>query len=414
VSRIFMSHANGDARQALALRQWLIEIFLDLDAATGLRAGLGWKDELRLGSARCEAVICLLSANWAASAECKTAYRTAESLGKQILVARLEDLGKAYDTFEWQRCDLFADGPQAEIAVAGGPPVRFNSAALHQLRRTIEGSGIGAESFPWPPSSDPNRAPYRGWEPFEDVDAAVFFGRDASIVRGLDTLRGMRLSGLKSLFVVLGPSGSGKSSYLRAGLISRLRRDDRHFLVLDAMRPQRNALTGPDGSAAVIYAARRRFGLRDRSLGELRHACLSGVDRVVDLLAELRAAAAQRLVDGAGADSAPTLVLPIDQTEELFSPGAGEEAEAFLKLLAGLLSRMNAPKSASSSPRPSGPTATRRCRTIPPSRTSVPCCSTTSSPCRLRSSQKSSPAPPAASLMAVGGWRWPRPWSTAC
>ncbi len=35
---------------------------------------------------------------------------------------------------------------------------------------------------------------------------------------GLDELRAMRLSGLKSLFVVLGPSGSGKSSLLRAGL----------------------------------------------------------------------------------------------------------------------------------------------------------------------------------------------------
>jgi len=67
------------------------------------------------------------------------------------------------------------------------------------------------------------------------------------------------------------------------------RRDERHFLVLDAMRPQRNALTGPDGLAAAIHAARRRLGLHDTSLGELVTACLSDVGRVVDLLAELRA-----------------------------------------------------------------------------------------------------------------------------
>ena len=58
----------------------------------------------------------------------------------------------------------------------------------------------------------------------------VFFGRDAAIVRGLDELRTLRLSGLKSLFVVLGPSGSGKSSFLRAGLIPRLQREDRRFV----------------------------------------------------------------------------------------------------------------------------------------------------------------------------------------
>ena len=38
----------------------------------------------------------------------------------------------------------------------------------------------------------------------------MFFGRDAQIVRGLEVLRGMCTSGVKSLFVILGPSGSGK------------------------------------------------------------------------------------------------------------------------------------------------------------------------------------------------------------
>ena len=49
----------------------------------------------------------------------------------------------------------------------------------------------------------------------------MFFGRDAQIVRGLEVLRGMRTSGVKSLFVILGPSGAGKSSFLRAGLRDR-------------------------------------------------------------------------------------------------------------------------------------------------------------------------------------------------
>jgi hypothetical protein len=50
-------------------------------------------------------VICLLSKSWEASHECKTEYRTAERLGKQILCARLEDLSDTDITTEWQRCD---------------------------------------------------------------------------------------------------------------------------------------------------------------------------------------------------------------------------------------------------------------------------------------------------------------------
>ena len=60
----------------------------------------------------------------------------------------------------------------------------------------------------------------------------------------------MRSSGVESLFVILGPSGAGKSSFLRAGLVPRLRREDRQFLVLDTVRPERNPLTGDRGLAA--------------------------------------------------------------------------------------------------------------------------------------------------------------------
>jgi len=49
--------------------------------------------------------------------------------------------------------------------------------------------------------------------------AAVFFGRHPQILRGLDTLRGMSPTGVEGLSVILGPSGVGKSSFLRAGLL---------------------------------------------------------------------------------------------------------------------------------------------------------------------------------------------------
>ena len=340
----------------MALKKWLAEqrpelaneICLDIDPESGLQVGARWKGQLFESNSRCEAVICLLSRSWQASAECKTEYRTAEGLGKQILVARLQDLGGIDITSEWQRCDLFAEGAQTEIAVPRGKPVRFNTAALYALRKAIEGTGVGPHNFVWPPKTDPGRAPYRGWEPFEDIDAGVFFGRDAAIVRGLDELRTMRfgllarLAGRKSLFVLLGPSGAGKSSFLRAGLIPRLQREDRRFVVLGIVRPQRAALTGDHGLAAAIDTANKALRLVGAPLGEIKTACLHDPDRVVELLVALRAAAGKRLADAGQDGPAPTLVLPLDQAEELFSADAGPEAGQFLTLIGELISRINA------------------------------------------------------------------------
>ena len=164
----------------------------------------------------------------------------------------------------------------------------------------------------------------------------MFFGRDAQIVRALDMLRAMRTTGVDSLFVVLGPSGSGKSSFLRAGLLPRLRREDRHFVLLDIMRPERHALTGDTGLAHAISAGRRRLGLEQPPLGDIEIACTADPAAVRALLGECRQAAAQRVPDAGSDAPAPTLVLPLDQAEELFTADAGAEAAAFLELIAEL------------------------------------------------------------------------------
>lgn len=346
MSRIFLSHSSIDVREAIALKHWLgeqdpglrDEIFLEVDPDTGLLPGVRWRDELFRANSRCEAVICLISRHWEASAECRTEFRTAENLGKQIFCARLGTGAAAGITSEWQGCDLAGDGEQTIVEVPGSDAVSFATAGLYRLRDAIRGAGVGAQHFDWPPATDPDRAPYRGWEPFEECDAAVFFGRDAPLVRGLDSLRAMRqrITGDQSFFVVLGPSGAGKSSFLRAGLLPRLRRDDARFLPLAIVRPQRNVLTGDTGLAAALYAARHTVGLDAPSLGDIKAACLREPGRIGDLLGELQRVAAARL-PGRGADGQPpTLVVPLDQAEELFSADAGGESGQFLRLLAAV------------------------------------------------------------------------------
>jgi hypothetical protein len=343
VSRIFLSHHHDESRQAVALKQWLAEqdpplahdIFLDLDRRSGIRAGR-WKHELLKAKSRCEAVICMLSQKWAGSVECQLEFRNAEDMGKHIICVRLEPSNADDLTRDWQRFDLFGEGERTAIDIGDGSPVLFNSEALYRIRDGIRGTGISAESFVWPPQDDRQRAPYRGWEPIEEQDAGVFFGRDAELVLALDALREMRKKEYQTLFVVLGPSGSGKSSFMRAGLMPRLRREDRHFSPLAIMRPERRAITGKTGLANAIHEARCRLGLDSPSLGAIKSACASDPVRVRELLVELQQTAAARL-PGSDADTAPpTLVLPIDQAEELFSADAGQEAAAFLGLLTAI------------------------------------------------------------------------------
>jgi hypothetical protein len=64
----------------------------------------------------------------------------------------------------------------------------------------------------------PGVCPYRGLQTFDEEHAEFFFGRDADVQRLLERLKEARF------LAVLGPSGSGKSSLVRAGLVPALKK----------------------------------------------------------------------------------------------------------------------------------------------------------------------------------------------
>jgi WD40 repeat protein/DNA-binding SARP family transcriptional activator len=64
--------------------------------------------------------------------------------------------------------------------------------------------------------------PYKGLRPFHEVDAEVFFGRDALVEQLVGRLK--EKNGEDRFLALVGPSGSGKSSVIRAGLIPFLRK----------------------------------------------------------------------------------------------------------------------------------------------------------------------------------------------
>ncbi len=76
---------------------------------------------------------------------------------------------------------------------------------LEHIRREIGGT---ARALP------PERiGPFRGLGRFEDTDRDLYFGRSSEVAAALETLRG------RGLVALLGPSGSGKSSLARAGVL---------------------------------------------------------------------------------------------------------------------------------------------------------------------------------------------------
>ncbi len=348
MARIFLSHSSSDNAAAIALGDWLAaegwdDFFLDLSAARGIAAGELWERRLHEEANRCEAVVFLISRAWLASQWCVRELTLADKLNKQIFGVLIEDIPVAdlpADLTATRQVVNLAAGKDHRIFTPELPDgsegyVLFSQGGLSRLREGLMRAGLDARYFAWPPEDDPERPPYRGLAPMEAEDAGIFYGREAPTIEVLDRLRGLAQAAAPRILAIIGASGAGKSSFLRAGLAPRLRRDDRNFLMLPILRPERAALSGEDGLVRVLEAAAKSFGLA-KSRADIRSAVQAGAAEVSALLAALAGAAGPPDADDAGGGRTPRLVLAIDQGEELFLAEGAEEAAAFLDLVRDL------------------------------------------------------------------------------
>jgi hypothetical protein len=332
MSCLFISHSSLNNDKAIAMREWLVhngwdDVFLDLDPHAGLAPGEHWRKALAAAAGRCEAVLCLISPEWNASSWCLNEFLLAKQYGKYVfpIIVSAIDIRELPGeiTANHQAVDLVHDPNGYE-----------------RLKEGLRRAGLTPETFPFPAG----RRPYPGFEPLTEQDAAIFFGREAPIVRGLDRLRSMREVAAERMLVILGASGAGKSSYLRAGLWPRLQRDDRNFVLLPVIRPERAAVSGKFGllmalEAAVGNTRADEPAMRDlpRSRGAIGDFIKAGPDGLNRLLAGLRAARLSALVDHKG--RTPTVIIAIDQGEELFNEEGRAEAEWLMELLAAGLAQ---------------------------------------------------------------------------
>jgi formylglycine-generating enzyme required for sulfatase activity len=350
MSRLFISHSSGNNAEAVAIRDWLAgegwdDVFLDLDPERGIAAGERWERALNEAASRCAAVLFLVSCAWLDSRWCLKEFNLARRLNKRLFGVLIEAIPvadlPADLTGTWQVVDL-ASGQDHTMFRVTLPRtheevhVTFSKEGLTQLRNGLAKAGLDPRFFAWPREHEPGRPPYRGLKPLEAEDAGIFFGRDAPIVEALDTLRGLRDGAAPRLLVILGASGAGKSSFLRAGLLPRLARDDRNFLPLSVVRPERAAITGETGLLHAVEAALAAHGL-SQSRVSIRDAIAGGAESVRPLFGQLvDKVFATMLADESDAKR-PVIVLAIDQAEELFLGEGAEEGQALLALVRDLV-----------------------------------------------------------------------------
>ena len=195
-------------------------------------------------------------------------------------------------------------------ATSADPQARYGDAASF-VEAVQAALGAAPAALPAPVPDNP----YKGLRPFEEADAADFFGRERLVER---LLARIGEPGPRGRFVaIVGPSGSGKSSVVNAGLLPAVRggapTGAAHWFVV--------TMTPGSQPFEELEAALLRIAVNPpASLLEQLTAGDSGIRRAV-----------RRVLPEGGSP----LLLVIDQFEELFTQATPATAQAFLDALVG-------------------------------------------------------------------------------
>jgi len=207
---------------------------------------------------------------------------------------------------------------------------QFEEHLQHHLRKLIESRLVAVGISPddgialtatWTESS-----PFRGLEHFDFEHEPIFFGRTKAIGEVIDRLKGQAEIG-RAFLLVLGMSGSGKSSLTRAGVLPALSRPG----VIEGVRLCRRVIFRPGDGLGDIFDAIAAALLRNEALPELADDGTTAA-QLAQSLRENPGAAAM-MVKGAISQAAgvlkPTeegakqpqarLLFLVDQLEELFT-----------------------------------------------------------------------------------------------
>ena len=207
---VFLSYNRQDKASlaviAQRLREQGIEVWRDQD---NLRPGEDWLPEISKAIAACSAAAVFYgpsgAGKWQQQEEQMAFRRSVDAPTKFILIPVLLPGGQIPND------SILGNRTWVEF------PDLKDRGALSRLIWGIDGI------VPPPPPAGDSECPYRGLGVFEVENARFFFGRDKAKAEMLDRIVDM-LKGPDQvrLYGLLGGSGSGKSSLMRAGLLYQL------------------------------------------------------------------------------------------------------------------------------------------------------------------------------------------------
>ena len=291
----------------------------------------------------------------------ETTVRESGDQVRTVLIEGLQDLGTRFTEFSWMLGEIgdqltrIADS-QAELAAGSRAILEAQQLALTRLtvllQRTraspvraggpqaIPDSAVGAsgdeeraaqlDADQVPVSTD---CPYPGLASFRAQDATRFFGRE-QLTAVLLTRLAEQLTSPGPL-MVLGPSGSGKSSLLRAGLLPA---------IAEGMMPIRESGSWPldlmtPGRRPLLELATHVAALAGIPAGALHADLDADPARITAAIRQALFTEGRRLSAADGTGSVPEavparLVLVVDQFEEVFTQCTDEpERRAFIQAL---------------------------------------------------------------------------------
>jgi formylglycine-generating enzyme required for sulfatase activity len=327
-SMLFISHSSRDKdwanRTHEALRRKGYGVFLDSHPDDGIHPGAKWERTLWRRLSQSGGVVVLCSASWLSSPWCVAEAMIAREQGKKIFLLATGDVANGGPINDSKKA---AEIPQIPDFLKDTQFISLASLTEEEAYRRLW-QGLEKEIAEDFPVLGP---PYPGLEPFKERDAAVFFGRRAEIQEVLAKLNKRRGNNAKGFMLILGASGCGKSSLVRAGVLPQLKgaSEEDGWIVL----PPFFGLEGLEGLVRSFAKAfgdtdqpetsssiRRRLLLGRPAINEPEHHITAFRELTSDLLS------VRRMYSG-------FLLLVIDQLEEIFHTHDKSDARVVLRLL---------------------------------------------------------------------------------